>query len=303
MPTLTANWSALPLRLIVGYGFLAHGVAKLAKGPDRFVDIVHAIGVPAPHFMAWSTILVELLGGIAVLLGAFVPLVSVPMAAVLIVAALTVHLPYGFTSIKLMAVTAKGPEFGPPGYETDLLYLACLATLVFGGSGPWALDGLLVKRLPKAPWAFGPISSSRTAPAPRLGRMMLCAAPTLRVARPSDDLDAVLRFYRDGLGLALLDRFENHDGFNGIMLGGARAPYHFEFTQAHGHAAGRAPTQDNLLIFYVSELAAWQEAVRRMRDAGFAPVPAFNPYWDRDGVTFEDPDGYRVVLQRDSWGR
>ncbi len=133
--------------------------------------------------------------------------------------------------------------------------------------------------------------------------MMARAAPTLRVARPSDDLDGLLRFYRDGLGLVLLDRFENHDGFDGIMLGGERAPYHFEFTRAHGHSAGRAPTQDNLLIFYVPELAAWEEAVGRMRDAGFAAVPAFNPYWDRAGVTFEDPDGYRVVLQRDSWGR
>ncbi len=157
----TTNWSALPLRLIVGYGFMAHGVAKLAKGPDRFIDIVHAIGVPVPHFMAWATILVELFGGLAVLLGAFVPLVSVPMAAVLIVAVLTVHLPYGFTSIKLMAVTAKGPEFGPPGYETDLLYLACLATLVIGGSGPWAIDGLLLKTLRKTRWCLGPLARRR----------------------------------------------------------------------------------------------------------------------------------------------
>jgi putative oxidoreductase len=126
---------------------MAHGAAKLVKGPDRFVDIVQAIGVPAPHFMAWLTIAVELLGGFAVLIGAFVPLASVPMAAVLIVAMFTVHLPYGFTSIKLMAVTASGPKFGPPGYETDLLYLACLVALVAGGSGPWAIDGIFAKRL------------------------------------------------------------------------------------------------------------------------------------------------------------
>jgi putative oxidoreductase len=142
-----ARWAPIPLRLIVGYGFMAHGYAKLAKGPDVFVGIVHAIGVPAPHLMAWLTILVELLGGLAVLLGAFVPLVSVPMAAVLLVAIFTVHLPYGFTSIKLMPVTAGGPMFGPPGYETDLLYLACLASLVAGGSGPWAIDGFIADRL------------------------------------------------------------------------------------------------------------------------------------------------------------
>ena len=141
-----ARWAPIPLRLIVGYGFMAHGYAKLVKDPDVFVGILHAIGIPAPHVMAWLTILVELVGGLAVLLGAFVPLVSVPMAAVLLVAIFTVHLPYGFTSIKLMAVTAAGPQFGPPGYETDLLYLACLAALVVGGSGPFAVDRVIANR-------------------------------------------------------------------------------------------------------------------------------------------------------------
>jgi len=138
-----ARWAPIPLRLIVGYGFIAHGYAKLEKGPDAFVHIVHALGVPLPDLMAWLTILVELFGGLAVLLGAFIPLVSLPMAVVLLVAVFSVHLPYGFTSIKLMAVTAAGPQFGPPGYETDLLYLACLVALVVGGPGPWAVDRLI----------------------------------------------------------------------------------------------------------------------------------------------------------------
>ena len=125
---------------------MAHGFAKLSKGPDAFADILQAIGVPASHFMAWSTILVELLRGLAVLLGALVALASLPMAAVLLVAIFTVHLPYGFSSIKLMAVTSAGAQFGPPGYETNLLYLACLAALVLGGSGPLSIDGLIRRR-------------------------------------------------------------------------------------------------------------------------------------------------------------
>jgi putative oxidoreductase len=120
--------------------------AKLARGPDAFANILQAMGVPGPHFMAWATILVEILGGLAVILGAFVKLASLPMAAVLLVAMFTVHLPYGFSSIKLQAVTAAGAHFGPPGYEIDLLYLACLAALVLGGSGPLAIDGLITKR-------------------------------------------------------------------------------------------------------------------------------------------------------------
>jgi putative oxidoreductase len=140
-----ARWAPIPLRLIVGYGFMEHGFAKLSKGPENFAAILHALAVPAPHFMAWVTILTELVGGLAIFLGAFVSLVSLPMVVLLLVAVFTVHLPYGFSSIKLMAVTAAGAQFGPPGYECDLLYIACLAALVFGGSGPLAIDGLLRK--------------------------------------------------------------------------------------------------------------------------------------------------------------
>src|ERR1700731_2751846 len=143
---LLARWASIPLRLIVGYGFMEHGFAKLSKGPENFAAILHVIGVPAPHLMAWLTILTELIGGLAVLLGAFVALVSLPMAAVLVVAMLTVHLPYGFSSIKLLSVTAGRAQFGPPGYELDLLYLACLAALIFGDSGPMAMDKYLRKK-------------------------------------------------------------------------------------------------------------------------------------------------------------
>ena len=90
--------------------------------------------------------LTELVGGLAVLLGAFIPLVSLPMAGLLFVAIVTVHLPYGFSSIKLLSVTSGRAQFGPPGYEVDLLYLACLAALVFGGSGPMAIDNYLRKK-------------------------------------------------------------------------------------------------------------------------------------------------------------
>jgi putative oxidoreductase len=146
-----SRWAPVPLRLIVGYGFMEHGFAKLDRGLDAFPAILQALGVPAPHLMGWLTILVEIFGGLAVLLGALVPLVSIPMAVVLVVAIVTVHLPYGFSSIKLQAVTAAGAQFGPPGFETDLLYLACLAALVLGGSGPLAIDRLLARRRRRMP--------------------------------------------------------------------------------------------------------------------------------------------------------
>ena len=138
---------ALPLRLIVGYGFLAHGYAKLARGPDSFIAILHAIGVPFAFFLGWATIVIEVIGGALILCGAFVPPASVPMIVVLLVAIFTVHLPNGFSSIKLLGYDSSGAHFGQPGYETDLLYLAGLLALSFGGAGPFSVDGLLKPRL------------------------------------------------------------------------------------------------------------------------------------------------------------
>jgi catechol 2,3-dioxygenase-like lactoylglutathione lyase family enzyme len=125
----------------------------------------------------------------------------------------------------------------------------------------------------------------------------------LRVARPTDNLAEVLRFYIAGLGLEELGSFEDHEGFDGRIVGVPGSGYHLEFTHKRGHDAGRAPTKDNLLVFYLPEQNEWEAAVDHMVAAGFLPVPSFNPYWEEAGRTFEDPDGYRVVLQRGSWPR
>ena len=119
----------------------------------------------------------------------------------------------------------------------------------------------------------------------------------LRVARPTDHLEEVIRFYTEGIGLSILGSFEDHEGFDGVMLGVPGATYHLEFTRKHGHRAGRAPTQDNLLVFYISDKQEWLNATERMAAAGYQAVASFNPYWDRLGQTYEDPDGYRVVIQ------
>ena len=130
---------------------------------------------------------------------------------------------------------------------------------------------------------------------------MIKRETTLRVARPTDHFDEVLRFYTEGLGLTVLGSFEDHDGFDGVILGLAGAPYHLEFTRKRGHIAGRAPTEDNLLVFYLPEKHSWQAAVDQMSAVGYESVPSYNPYWDRVGRTYEDPDGYRVVLQNAAW--
>ena len=141
-----ANWYAVSLRLIVGLGFLEHGYAKLARGADGFIAILHAIGMPFAHLLGWATIVVEIVGGLMILLGVFVPLAAVPMIIVLLVAIFTVHLPNGFSSIKLLSYDAAGAHFGQPGYETDLLYIAGLVALCVGGVGPLSLDGYLNRR-------------------------------------------------------------------------------------------------------------------------------------------------------------
>ena len=123
----------------------------------------------------------------------------------------------------------------------------------------------------------------------------------LRIARPTDHLQEVVRFYTEGLGLSVIGSFEDHEGFDGVMLGSPGTVYHLEFTRKRGHSAGRAPTQDNLLVFYIVDKQEWLSATERMAAAGYRPVPSFNPYWDHSGQTYEDPDGYRVVIQNQSW--
>jgi len=125
--------------------------------------------------------------------------------------------------------------------------------------------------------------------------------PILRVARPTDDLDRTARMYQEGLGYEVIGRFDDHDGFDGVILGHSQAPYHLEFTHKRGHIVGLAPSEDHLLVLYLPDRAQWEEACGRMVVAGFVRVPAFNPYWDKHGRTFEDPDGYRVVLQNTQW--
>jgi len=105
----------------------------------------------------------------------------------------------------------------------------------------------------------------------------------LRVARPTDHLTEVVQFYRDGLGFEVLYEFTDHDGFDGIMLGHKGAAYHLEFTRKRDHTAGRAPTEDNLLVFYLPDKVEWQQAVQRIESCGYKVVKAFNPYWDKRG--------------------
>lgn len=123
----------------------------------------------------------------------------------------------------------------------------------------------------------------------------------LRIARPVTDLERSVALYGEGLGLRELGRFVDHEGFDGAMLGRAGMDYHFEFTRCGAHPVSPAPSVEDLAVFYVPEAGEWARACERMLAAGFKAVASFNPYWDRQGRTFEDHDGYRVVLQRAGW--
>ena len=141
-----SGWGILPLRLMIGFGFAAHGFAKLSRGPESFATILVALGVPQPHLTAWVTSLLELTGGVLVMAGAFVVPLSVPLAVVMLTAMFEIHFRYGFSSIRLRAVTASGAEFGPVGYEINLLYIAGLVTLALFGAGKLSVDRLLRSR-------------------------------------------------------------------------------------------------------------------------------------------------------------
>lgn len=125
--------------------------------------------------------------------------------------------------------------------------------------------------------------------------------PQFRVARPSRDLEAATRFYTKGLGLEILASFSDHAGFDGVILGHETWPYHLEFTRRRPAPVSPRSTDEDLLVFYLPDQTEWHAASQRLKDAGGREVSSSNPYWNEQGVTFEDPDGYLIVLQNGAW--
>lgn len=196
VPAGSSAWALLPLRLMVGFGFAAHGYAKLSRGPEHFAAILDSIGVPLPHLMAWVTALLEFLGGISIMAGAFVVLLSLPLAVVMVTAMFSVHLQYGFSSIRLTAVTAEGAHFGPIGYELNLLYIAGLLALALHGAGRLSVDHWLKERRQRTPGLslLGHQDAARAAPRVRAALLVGLEA------RPGKEA-AVERLLQGGLSI------------------------------------------------------------------------------------------------------
>jgi putative oxidoreductase len=143
---LWSQWASLPLRLVIGYGFMLHGWAKWSRGPAAFAELLKQVGVPLPLANAWLVTLLEIFGGLAVLMGAFVAVVSIPLILSMLGAMFTVNIKYGFSAVNTIGLTPEGPLFGPPGYEINLLYIAGLVALILGGAGPLSIDSLRKRR-------------------------------------------------------------------------------------------------------------------------------------------------------------
>ena len=139
------RWALLPLRLVVGFGFVAHGWAKWSRGPENFGKLLDQIGAPLPTATAWMVTLVEVFGGLAIMAGAFVAIAGIPLIVSMLVAMFTVQLRYGFSSVNTIGLTPSGPLFGPPGYEINLLYIAALMAVVLAGPGACSVDGWLAR--------------------------------------------------------------------------------------------------------------------------------------------------------------
>jgi putative oxidoreductase len=145
----SSSWSQrafLPLRLVIGSGFMVHGWAKWSRGPAAFAELLKWAGVPLPLANAWLVTLLEIFGGLAVLIGAFVAVVSIPLILSMLGAMFTVNIKYGFSAVKTIGLTPDGPVFGPPGYEINLLYIAGLLVLILCGAGPLSIDSLQKRR-------------------------------------------------------------------------------------------------------------------------------------------------------------
>ncbi len=121
-------------------------------------------------------------------------------------------------------------------------------------------------------------------------------AKQLRVARPTQQLEKVIEFYTKGLGLSIIGEFKNHEGYDGVMIGDKHLPYHLEFTVNVTHTQTKPPGKENLLVFYFETESECQHTLKQLRNLGYTSVEPENPYWLTNSVTFEDPDGWRIVL-------
>jgi putative oxidoreductase len=140
------RWVPIPIRMILGVGFIVHGWAKWSRGPAAFAELLKQAHVPLPLASAWLVTLLEIFGGLALLLGTFVTIVSVPLILSMLGAMFTVNINYGFSAVNTIGLTAEGPQFGPPGYEINLLYIAGLIALILGGAGTLSIDALRRRR-------------------------------------------------------------------------------------------------------------------------------------------------------------
>ena len=141
-----AGFGPLCIRLITGYGFMAHGWAKISRGTGGFEKLLTQAGVPFPHINAELAPYIELIGGFAILIGLHVFFVAIPLIVTMLVAMFFVQLGHGFSSVKTIGLTPEGPLFGPPGYEINLLYIAGLVSLMFTGAGYFSVDGWKLRR-------------------------------------------------------------------------------------------------------------------------------------------------------------
>jgi putative oxidoreductase len=140
------RWAPIPLRMILGVGFMVHGWAKWSRGPAAFAELLKQAHVPLPLANAWLVTLLEMFGGLALLIGAFVTIISIPLILSMLGAMFTVNIKYGFSAVNTIGLTSAGPQFGPPGYEINLLYIAGLVVLILAGAGPLSIDALRSRR-------------------------------------------------------------------------------------------------------------------------------------------------------------
>ena len=140
------EWVPIPIRMILGVGFMVHGWAKWSRGSEVFAELLRQVDVPWPLANARLVTLFEISGGLALLMGAFVAIASIPLILSMLGAMFTVNIKYGFRAVNTIGLTPDGPQFGPPGYEINLLYIAGLVALILGGAGPLSIDALRSRR-------------------------------------------------------------------------------------------------------------------------------------------------------------
>ncbi|WP_313359616.1 VOC family protein [Empedobacter sp.] len=116
-----------------------------------------------------------------------------------------------------------------------------------------------------------------------------------RVTRHTNQINEIKKFYTKVLNFEILGEFQNHNGYDGIFIGKPDLDWHLEFTTTHENINHHFD-EDDCLVFYPTTQQKYNKLIERLEIHHIKPIKSKNPYWNENGISFLDPDGFVVIV-------